>query len=162
MERSTKSCWRRTSSIRRDASAIEASLARGSSPADVRYALTNALGLTLAEQPSQFRPRHRALLAEPGGNDIVGAIIVADHAWFLSHIKGVLGVDEAEAPNRLYYGLRVLRLAEAAVLGNEIEVRRTLLGGKYTTARREMIGSEMSDLSGRDGSVRWSPVSIVP
>jgi hypothetical protein len=101
-------------------------------------------------------------LAQPGGNDIVGAIIVADHAWFLSHVKDVLGADETEAANRLYYGLQVLRVAEATLLGDELEVRRVLLGDKYTAALREMIDSEMSDLGDRDGPVRWSPVSIVP
>lgn len=142
--------------------AIEHARARTDLPADVARDVTSALGRALAAQPGQFQPRHRALLSQPGSDALVGGVIVADHAWFLAHVKDVLGAGNDDACNRLWYGLQVLRGSEGDTLRKELDGRRAALGDAYVQGLVETIDGEASALQGRTGALRWSPVSLVP
>ncbi|HEY2745767.1 MAG TPA: hypothetical protein VGL86_14125, partial [Polyangia bacterium] len=124
--------------------------------------LTSALGRALAAQPAQFQPRHRALLSQPGSDALVGAVIVADHAWFLAHVKDVLGAGNDDACNRLWYGLQVLHGAEGDALRAELDTRRAALGDAYVQGLVETIDGEAAALQSRAGGLRWSPVALVP
>jgi len=142
--------------------AIERARARTDLPADVARDLLSALGRALAAQPSQFQARHRALLSQPGSDALVGAVIVADHPWFLAHVKDVLGANADEACNRLWYGLQALFGAEGDALRAELDARRATLGDGYVQGLVETIDGEAASLRARPGGLRWSPVALVP
>ncbi len=141
---------------------LEQATRRTDLPADVQRGILGALARALAAQPKQFQPRHRALLLRPGSDALVGAIIVADHAWFLAHVTDVLGADADGASNRLWYGLQALNAAEAVRLRAELDSRRGPLEDGYVQALVDTIDGEAPDLAARPGAVRWPAVSAVP
>jgi hypothetical protein len=142
--------------------AIERARVRSDLPPDVTRDLTSALGRALAAQPAQFSARHRALLSQPGSDALVGAVIVADHAWFLAHVTDVLGANADEACNRLWFGLQTLRGTEGDALRAELDGRRAALGDAYVQGLIDTIDGEASSLRSRAGALRWSPVALVP
>ncbi|HEX6838924.1 MAG TPA: hypothetical protein VF334_20235, partial [Polyangia bacterium] len=141
---------------------LERATARGDLPADVQRGILSALARALAAQPKEFQARHRALLSRPGSDALVGAVIVADHTWFLAHVTDVLGADANGASNRLWYGLQQLNGAEATRLRAELDGRRAQLGDAYVQALVETIDGEAQDLAARLGAVRWPAVSAIP
>ena len=141
---------------------IEAAMARTDLPPELQRQLMSALGRALAAQPSRFQARHRALLSRAGSDALVGAVIVADHAWFLAHLADVLGADPNGACNRLWFGLQALNSAEATLLRQELNARRVTLGDRYTSALVDTIDGEAAALQGRAGGPRWSSLSPVP
>lgn len=141
---------------------LERATGRTDLPADVQRGISSALARALAAQPKEFQPRHRALLSQPGSEALVGAVIVADHAWFLAHVQDVLGAGADGASNRLWYGLQALNSAEAARLRDELDGRRAQLGDAYVQALVETIDGEAQDLAARPGTVRWPAVSPIP
>ena len=142
--------------------AIEAAMARTDLPADVAEGLVSALGRALAAQPARFEARHRALVARPGGQAVIGAILVADHPWFLGHVKDVLGSDADGACNKLWYGLQALRRVEGERLRLELDGLRGTLGDAYVQGLVDTIDGEADTLRDRDGALRWPAVALVP
>jgi hypothetical protein len=136
---------------------VERATRRSDLPAEVQRQLLSLLGRALAAQPRKLQPRHRALLAQPGSDALVGAVIVADHPWFLAHVRDVLGADGNEACNRLWFGLQALNAAEAAALRGELDAQRAQLGDGYVQGLVEAIDGEAATLGGRTGAIRWSP-----
>jgi hypothetical protein len=141
---------------------LERATGRADLPADVQRGILSALARALAAQPTEFEPRQRALLSRPGSDALVGAVIVADHAWFLAHVTDALGADASGASNRLWYGLQALNGAEAGRLRAELDSRRAQLGDAYVQALVDTIDGEAQDLAGRAGAVRWPALSAVP
>ena len=125
---------------------LERATERTDLPADVQRGILSALARALAAQPKEFQARHRALLSQPGSDALVGAVIVADHTWFLAHVKDVLGAHADGASNRLWYGLQALNKAEAARLRDELEDGRAQLGDDYVRALVDTIDGEAQDL----------------
>jgi hypothetical protein len=142
--------------------AIERAMARGDLPADVQRQILSALARALAAQPKEFDARHRALLSRAGSDALVGAVIVADHAWFLAHVQDVLGAAADAASNRLWFGLQALNGAEGTRLRAELDGRRATLGDAYVQSLLETIDGEAQALAARPGPVRWPAVSAIP
>lgn len=141
---------------------LETAMGRSDLPADVQRQVRSALGRALAAQPTRFAPRHRALLAQPGSDALVGAVIVADHPWFLAHLTDVLGAAVDAASNRLWFGLQALNGAEAQALRSELEARRSTLGDDYVRGLTETIDGESASWQARSGAVRWPSIALVP
>jgi hypothetical protein len=145
-----------------DVAAIEAALGRTDLSAETHGQVRSALARALAAQPSKFAPRHRALVSQKGGEAMIGALIVADHAWFLGHVKDVLGADADGACNRLWYGLQALNRAEGERLRLELDGMRGTLGDAYVKGLVDTIDGEADTLRDRDGALRWPAVALVP
>jgi hypothetical protein len=114
-----------------DVGALDQAMARRDLPATALKSVRGGLGRALVAQPSRFATQHRELLAQPGGEVHIGAAIIADRAWFLDHVKDVLGGDAEKASERLWFGLQLLDDAEAKRLRDELEARRSALGDAY-------------------------------
>ncbi|HXU67987.1 MAG TPA: hypothetical protein VN947_01595 [Polyangia bacterium] len=145
-----------------DVAAIEAALARTELSAETHGQVRSALARALAAQPSKLAVRHRALASQLGGQALIGALIVADHAWFLGHVAEVLGADATDACNRLWYGLQALHRAEGERLRLELDGMRAALGDAYAQGLVETIDGEAETLRDRDGAIRWPTVALVP
>jgi hypothetical protein len=136
---------------------IRAALARTDLDADAQNTVRGALGRVLAAQPAKYDTALRAQMSHPGAESLLGAVMVADHAWFLSNIPKLLGTNPTAAGNKIWYGVVDLNADEARTLRSEIDALRSTLGDPLTTALLETIDGEIASgtFANRPQPKRW-------
>ena len=131
--------------------AVEAAFNRADLDAELHDRMRANLGMVLARKPALYTPKWRQEVRKSGWEYLLGAILVADHAWFLANVHALLGATATDAANTLYYGLKQLRQAEADELKKELDAQRAQLGDAYVSELIACIDGE----SYRPGAKRW-------
>jgi len=143
---------------------LRSAAARTDLDQELRRKLNSALSRALAWQPDKYDPSMRAHAGKPDWETLIGAMLVADHPWLMSHLTDVLGSDPDQAANQLWYGIQSLNEAEAHALRDEFAAASGELGAAYAQSLVDCVDGELKSgtFAGRGGGVRWPRMALVP
>lgn len=139
-----------------DAQVLARALQRDELPDDVRKGVRLTFGRVVSARPEQaYAPSLRALVGEPGWETLLGAIVVADHAWFVAHAATLLGDTANVAEERMWYAIAALRASEVRALRDELAGLRAALAPAAVDAALAYLDGELASSTFADGARRW-------
>jgi len=139
-----------------DAQVLARALRREELPDDVRKGIRLTFGRVVSARPEQhYDPSLRALVGEPGWEPLLGAIVVADHAWFVANVARLLGDIARVAEERVWYALAALRASEVRALRDELAGLRAALAPDVADAILAYLDGELAAGPFADGACRW-------
>lgn len=122
---------------------------------ETRAALSRSLGRALRAGRLAYTPRLRAVIGEEKVQDeLLGSMVLHDHAVFLGALDDIFGKDPAAAKMRAYFAVTGLNHAEVSRLRDELAA--SSLPDDVRAATLEALDDVLAHPSTpRTGSVRW-------
>jgi hypothetical protein len=102
-----------------DPRVVRAALGREDLSPETRALVRGSLGRLLTAQPDFYDPSLRAEFGQPGARPLLGAMMIADHAWLMETL-GPLLAREPDAADLLWFAVMALGREKLAVIRAEI------------------------------------------